>query len=141
MKQLVEIETEKVYHFVITCEICGQRVDESTHKAALHVAEQTGRILEDDDGRVWFCDHCKDAPEIGLYGEPTHPKKKVTPTMAELGVIADYLDRVENGGTLSPETLENLRALGYVFGEPPAATVAGKSLVKTFELKQAGITK
>ena len=67
--------------------------------------------------------------------------KTPRPTKAELAIIAGYLETIQDGGILSPDTLENLRALGYVGGDPLAVTVAGKSLIETYRAKRAGITK
>lgn len=66
--------------------------------------------------------------------------KPTRPSAAELAIIAGDLETFD-GGQLSPDTLANLRALGYVGGDPLAVTVAGKSLIETYRLKRAGITK
>ena len=127
-------KTEKTY--VIRCEICGARVDELTEAGALHMAEQTGRVLEGQNGRrVWYCDACRDHPETKLYKEPTRTPR---PTAAELAIIAGYLETIQDGGQLSAGTLDRLRALGYVYNDPPAVTVAGKSLIETYRAKRAG---
>ena len=67
-----------------------------------------------------------------------HIIEKKYPTSREMVIVADYLEQLQRGAKLLPKTLESLRALGYVFGEPPAVTMAGKSVVKTHELKRLG---
>lgn len=68
-------------------------------------------------------------------------KNTPRPTAAELAIIAGYLEAIQAGGTLSTDTLDRLQALGYLYGDPLAVTVAGKSLAETYRLKRAGITK
>jgi 2-methylcitrate dehydratase PrpD len=65
MSDFIKQETETIKHFVITCTICGARVDEPTERGALHMAAQTGRILE--GGLVWLCDYCLDSPQAANY--------------------------------------------------------------------------
>lgn len=66
--RFIKTETETIIHHVITCVVCGQRIDELTEAGAWHMA-QTGRIKSRPNagGLVWLCDNCLDDPQAALY--------------------------------------------------------------------------
>jgi len=68
MSDLIKQETETKQHFIITCDICGTRIQEPTEADAVHVATQTGEILTMQDGRrVFLCVDCLASPASGHY--------------------------------------------------------------------------
>ena len=141
MSDLIKQETKTIVTHVISCENCGTRIQEPTEADALHVANETGRILTMANGRrVFLCIDCLDSPAAGHYKsqETTKPTKPPRPNAAELAIIAGYLETIQDGGTVSAVTLDRLRALGYIVGDPPAVTVEAKSIIETYRQKRAG---
>lgn len=71
MSDLIRQETETIKHFVISCEICGTRITEPTEAGALHVAQETGKILTMQDGSrfflVFLCVDCLASPAAEKY--------------------------------------------------------------------------
>jgi hypothetical protein len=67
--RFIKTETETIIHHVITCVICGRRIDELSEKSALHMADQTGRVKSRPHARglVWLCDCCLDDPQAALF--------------------------------------------------------------------------
>jgi hypothetical protein len=67
--KFIKTETETIIHHVITCVICGRRVDELSEDGAWHVARETGRIMSEPNagGLVWVCDYCRDDPQAARY--------------------------------------------------------------------------
>jgi hypothetical protein len=142
MSDLIKQETKTIVTHVISCEICGVRITEPTEESALHVANQTGEILTMQNGRrLFLCIDCLDSPAAGHYKshEQTKPTKPPRPNAAELAIIAGYLETIQDGGKLSPDTLARLQELGYIVGDPPAVTVEAKSIIGTCRQKRRGI--
>ena len=67
--QFITVETEIIKHYIITCEICGRRIDEKSEDAAWHMARETGRIMSRPNagGLVWLCDYCAESPTAAHY--------------------------------------------------------------------------